>query len=61
MEFTMTVGTKKLTFLELLSNSFPTPGVSSIRDPEVLIRGFEMMNFQRLRTSIITATSTPVA
>ena len=61
MGFTMAIGTKKFAFFQLRSNPIPTSSVTFIRNPEVFITRFEMMNFEGLHTSVITATNTSTA
>jgi hypothetical protein len=58
MDFPKAIGTKKFALLALCSNPFPTSSVTFVRNPEVFIRGFKMMDLQRLSTPVITATST---
>jgi hypothetical protein len=58
MDFPMAIGTKEFALLKLRSNPLPTSSVTFVRNPEVFIRGFKMMDLQRLSTSVITAAST---
>ncbi len=45
MGFTMAIGTKKLAFSQLRSNPIPTSSVTFIRNTEVFITRFEMVDF----------------
>jgi len=44
MDFPMAIGAKQFALPKLLSNPIPTPGIPFIRDPEIFIRRFKMMN-----------------
>jgi hypothetical protein len=58
MDLAMAVGTKNLALIEFHPNFFPTSSVTLRGNPEVFFAGIEVMYFQCLSTSIISAART---
>ena len=51
----MTIGADEYALVQLLTHPLPTSGIAVLRNPEVFLGGVEVMEFQRLYATVVSA------